>query len=343
MPRLPYLLAVLGLLTAGSARAQSAPAQGGAAPAEPDGSAATPAAAPAPAAQPEPPWTRLIGNHLLVFRYNPLGLEYQLRAGVQRRLYRSESAVFRDNFIFGGFYPKINPAFVKFGPSFEIQPLSVFNLRVAAELMGFFSSFGFLQSFNSPLVDYSDTALNAGRDAKRNYSTAGGHFMIEPSVQLKFGPIVVRDKLAIEYWRMNVKRGEKLFYEATVDTLLSANGWVIANDADLLFLHDFKDWKGTFRGARLTLGARYTLVKPLYQGSDFAPGDDPKAENNDHHRVGPIAAFTFFDHGYESFNRPTALLVANWYVDHRWRAGRDVSQALPYLILGFSAQTDLLK
>lgn len=343
MTRLPSFLAVLGLLLLGSGPAQASPAEGEGAPAAPAGPVATPAAEPAPAALPEPPWTRLVANHLLAFRNNPLGLEYQLRAGVQRRLYRSDSAPLRDNFIFGGFYPKINPAFIKFGPSFEFQPLSVFNLRVAGELMGFFSSFGFLQSFASPLVDYSDTALNAGRDAKRNYSTWGGHFMIEPSVQLKLGPFVVRDKLAIEYWRMNVNRGDQLFYEATLDTLISRNGWVIANDLDLLYLHDFKGWTGTFRGARLTVGARYTLVKPLYQDSDFAPGDDRKAENNDHHRAGPLLAFTFFDHGFESFNRPTALLVANWYIDHRFRTGRDVSQALPYLVVGLSAQTDLLK
>ena len=181
-----------------------------------------------------PPDTRLVLNQLLVGRYNPLGLEYQLRAGVQKKLYVSQRATTRDNFVFGGLYPKINPPYVKVGPSLEIQPVSFFNLRVAGEFIGFFSTFGFLQSFTSPMVDYSDTALTAGKDAKRNYSTYGGHGMIEPCLQLRFGNVVVRDKVAIEYWRMNVHDGDRVFYDVTLDTLISRDGWVVSNDAELI-------------------------------------------------------------------------------------------------------------
>ena len=145
----PFVVAV-GLLTTGAAHAEFTP------PPLPPG-----AGIPVPPPTDGPPWqappdTRLVLNHLLVGRYNPLGLEYQLRAGVQKKLYSSKSATTRDNFVFGGLYPKINPAFVKVGPSFEIQPTSFFNLRVAGEFIGFFSTFGYLQSYASPLA----TALN---------------------------------------------------------------------------------------------------------------------------------------------------------------------------------------
>jgi len=288
------------------------------------------------------PKTRITLNNLLAFRWNPLGLEDQVRLGVQRKLYESRSALFRDNFVFAGIAPRINPAFIKFGPSLEVQPVSFFNLRLGAEAVGFFSTFGFLQSFQSPTADFSDTTLSTRRDAKLNYSTAGGHVMIEPTVTLKAGPIVVRNKLSLEYWRMAVKDEDRVFYDVTLDTLISRNGWVVSNDLDLLFLHDFKSWTGTFRGARLTAGARYTYVKPFYADGDFAPGEAQEAADNDHHRVGPIVAFTFFDYGYVSFNRPTALLIANWYVDHRFRTGADVSQAVPYFIAAFAFQSDLL-
>ena len=338
MRRLLSLIAPMLLLAASSARAEFTP------PPLPDG-AGVPVKPPPSDDGPwqEPPDTRLVLNHLLAGRYNPLGLEYQLRAGVQKRLYKSKSPALRDNFVHGGLYPKINPAFVKFGPSFEIQPASFFNLRVAGEVIGFFSTFGFLQSFASPTARYSDTDITAGKDAGRNYSTWGGHGMIEPSVQFRVGNVVVRDKLAIEYWRMNVNDGDRVFYDVTLDTLISRDGWVIANDLDLLYLHDFKDWTGTFRGARLTFGARYTYVNPLYGDQDFAPGDARAVADNDHHRVGPLVAFTFFDHGFETVNRPTALVILNWYADHRWRTGQDVNQAIPYLIVGFAAQTDFWK
>ena len=333
---LPSLVAFALVLANSAAHAEFAP------PPLPDGAGKP--VKPPPAEDgppwPQPPDTRLVANHLLALRYNPLGLEYQLRAGIQKRLYRSNSAALRDNFVFGGLAPRLNPAFIKMGPSFEIQPASFFNLRAAGEVIGFFSTFGFLQSFTSPLADYSDSTLTDRKDAKLNYSTWGGHAMIEPSVQFRVGNIVVRDKLAVEYWRMSVNEGDRLFYDVTLDTLISRDGWVISNDADLLYLHDFKDWTGTFRGARFTFGARYTMVKPLYQDKDFAPGDSKASVDNEHHRVGPLAAFTFFDHGFEAFNRPSVILIANWYVDHRFRTGQDVNTAIPYVVLAFAAQSD---
>ncbi len=291
---------------------------------------------------PPPPATRLVANNLLAARVNPLGLEDQLRIGVQQTLYPSANAILRDNFFFGGIYPKINPAFGKIGPSIEIQPVSIFNLRVAAEVVGFFSSFGFLQSFPSPLADFSDTQIKANRDAKQNYASYGAHFMIEPTIQFKLGPIVVRDKVAIEYWRMKVRDGDTVFYEPTLDTAVPRDGWIITSDLDVLFLHELSSWKGRFQGARLIAGVRYSAVKPLYKNSDFKPGEDRRREDNDHHRLGPLLGWSFFDNGYSSFTRPTLIAIVNWYVDHRFRTGRDVSAAVPYFVLAFAFQSDLL-
>ena len=41
--------------------------------------------------------------------------------------------------------------------------------------------------------------------------------------------------------------------------------------------------------------------------------------------------------------KPTLVLIVNWYVDHRWRTGADSPEALPYLLVGFSFQSDLMK
>jgi hypothetical protein len=290
----------------------------------------------------EPPGPRLVLSNLFAFRENPLGIEDQLRIGVQQRLYRSESTVLRDNFFFGGLAPRVNPAFLKLGPALEIQPLSIFNLRLGAEWVGFYGSFGFLQSFRSPREEYSDTVLRAGKEAGQNYASYGAHAMIEPSVQFKLGPVALRDKVSVEYWKMKVHEGTRVFYDITLDTLISADGWVISNDLDLLYLHDFKSWTGTFEGARLTAGVRYTMVNPVYRERAFPGGDAGEGAHNAHHRVGPLVAFTFFDHGFTTFNKPTALLIANWYADHRYRTGRDVSQAIPYLVLAFAFQSNLL-
>src|SRR5262249_48594949 len=113
----------------------------------------------------------LVLNNLLVVRYNPLGLEDQIRFGIQKRLYESERPIARDNFVHLGIAPKINPADVAIGPSLEIQPLTIFNFRAAVEYMQVFSTFGMLQSFASPAAEHSDTALDAHKENKLNYAT----------------------------------------------------------------------------------------------------------------------------------------------------------------------------
>jgi hypothetical protein len=318
--------------------------------------AATPATDAAPAALPPIPSWRLVLNNLFVVRYNPLGLEDQIRFGVQKRLYESERPIARDNFVHLGIYPKINPAYIKVGPSLEIQPLTIFNLRAAFEYMQLFSTFGMLQSFSSPAAEHSETALNSYRDNKLNYATGGMHFMLDPFFQIALGPIAVRNKLRIEYWKMGVKppAGEthRVWYDTELDTLVPADGWIIANELDVLYVLRRK-WQ-------LAAGVRYVTVQPLYSDRQFATAADRTAfeDNGDFagnasHRIGPIAAFTFFDDGYTAFNKPTILLIANWYLKHRNRAGKrdcvditgqcGASQGIPYLALGFAFQSDFLK
>lgn len=293
----------------------------------------------------QPPKHRVVFNNLLALRLNPVGLEDQLRAGYQYRLSDRTDLLFRDTFLFVGLAPRLNPAFVKVGPSIEVQPLSIFNLKVGAEYMGFFSTFGFLQSFGSPIDNYSDRVLKEGQEAnpRRNYSASGAHVIIEPLLQLRLGPFALRERFSAEYWYFNLRDGDRVFYEVTLDTALSRSGWVLTNELDLLLLTRFG----------LTAGVRYSLVQPLYADRDFRDSTEDRAlANNGHHRIGPILAYTFFDRGFTRFNKPTLLLVAGWYVKHRFRTGAEPStilpgvtlnsQGMPYLVLAFSFQSDVL-
>jgi hypothetical protein len=281
---------------------------------------------------PAAPRFRIAISNLLVGRVNPLGLEDQLRIGPQMVLYRSDSMAMRDNFIFFGFTPKVNPAFVKVGPSLEVQLASMLNLRFGYELVYWFGTFGLFQSYNTPNADYSDTAIAQGRDAGLNYRTGGAHFTFEPTLQMRLGPIALRNRFSIEHWAINTRPGDTVFYEQTLDTLIPANGWVISNDLDLLYLTKF----------RFIAGVRYSIVQPLYKPGDFQPTEDPNTNYNGHQRVGPLLAYSFFDKGFVRFNRPTLILIVNWYVSHRWRTGLDVNQGIPYLVLGFAFTSDII-
>lgn len=58
-------------------------------------------------------------------------------------------------------------------------------------------------------------------------------------------------------------------------------------------------------------------------------------------RIGPLVAFSLFDDGYSRFHEPAFVLMAQWYTAHRYRAGRDMPQAVPYVALAFLFQSDL--
>lgn len=284
------------------------------------------------------PKVRIAISNLLVGRVNPLGLEDQLRVGVLKRLFVDSAMAMRDNYAGVSLAPRLSPAYVKVGPSFELQPLSMLNLRFTAEVMQWFGTFNTLQSFGSPLDDYSDTTMRANNGAGLSYRPHGVHIFLEPTVQLRVGPVAFRNRLSIEWFHMALRPGDRTFYDISLDTMVENGGFVIANDMDLLYLHRFNRWPTT----QLAVGARYSVVQPLYSKEAYRPGEDPNVNPNGQHRLGPILALTFFDRGYIHFNKPTLLIIVNWYVQHRWRTGADVSAGAPYAVIGFAFTSDFI-
>src|SRR5690242_6981622 len=87
------------------------------------------------------PQTRLLLSSTFGANYDSEGFEEQVRLGAQMLLYRSQNPVFRDNFLFVGVSPRINPVNMRGGPSIEIQPLTVFNLRMTLDFCDYFAAF----------------------------------------------------------------------------------------------------------------------------------------------------------------------------------------------------------
>lgn len=268
---------------------------------------------------------RLYLASLSIVRYNPLGLETQNRLVFQRRLAHSESRLLRDTFASGAASIKLNPAYLKAGPVVELQPVAVLNLRVAYEYVRYFGTQGYLQSSPDPRADFSDAARKDGKDFA--YSTWGQRLAFEPTLQMKVGSVVLRSKFALEYWRVKLRAGATTFYDATLDTLVPGNGWVVTNDTDLLYL-----------SGPLALGARFSGVWPRYASADYAAAGEPAGfHGNSHMRIGPLAAWSFDTREYTTFSKPTLLAITGWYLDHPSRQG-----AVPYVLVGFSFTSDLL-
>jgi hypothetical protein len=289
---------------------------------------------------PEAPGFRLHFTSILGGSYNSEGVEEQVRFGAQMLLYRSKNPAFRDNFVFVGVNPRLNPTATRLGPAIEIQPASFFNLKMNLEFVDYFGSFSALQSFASPLSDFSADVREQNKDAHRNYGTTGARLSITPFVQFKVGPIALRNRFTFEYFAVDLRPGEPVFYEPAYDTLLPGKGKMLSDDLDLFYIIDLPAG-GFFSHGRIAAGARYTAFKPLYDSTDFRPGEDRSKEHNEVHRVGPLVAFSLFDDGYSRFHEPTIVAYAQWYAAHPNRTGRDMPQGVPYLVLAFIFQSDI--
>ncbi len=290
---------------------------------------------------PKIPTTRVMANNLTIFRLNPIGLENRTRFGWQRKLYEGHARATNDNFIFAGTYLRVHPAGGRVAALLEVQPVALFNLRLTAEALGYLGNFTFIQSRASAFDDLSDKAMAANKEGPQgNYRSGGLHFTIEPTLQAAVGPIVVRTKAFFGRFDMSLQRGDAVWYEPTLDVPVSGNGWVFANDLDVLYRKSMGE-------AMLTLGLRYSVVRPLYGKADVLEGQDVDAaiKANDHHRVGVLAAYTLYDRPGTSFNKPSIVGIVSRYVDHRFRTGsgpNHVNANVPYFVLGFAFESDLL-
>jgi hypothetical protein len=298
---------------------------------------------------PPPAGWRLMFSDLTIVRVNPLGLETRGRLGLQKRLYRSEKPIGKNNFAFAGLYPKLNPASAQLGLGGELQPLSMFNLRALAEVQQYFGTVGYLQSFSSADANWSDERRKELADDPVLTPQSAGmfHVSVQPMLMAKVGPIAVRALTQLDYWDFDVRAGDVAAYEGTFDTLLPDRGWTISTDVDLLYT-----------GRRgLAIGLRHSSVTPLYRREHFADAAAEAAYDGDnaHQRLGLFAAYTLRDRGPSRFNKPTLILIASWYLQHRYRLGTPdelpaghtdadyVSRGFPYVLVGFAFESDLRK
>ena len=112
------------------------------------------------------------------------------------------------------------------------------------------------------------------------------------------------------------------FYDQLSDRLVLDGGWIVLNDADLLYV-----------SGPLRLGARHTFTDGLEGGTD----DGDLAQ----HRVGPLFAWQFNDKDPGArYNQPTLFVLTQWWAQHPYRAGNEQPQELPLIAVGFAFNGD---
>lgn len=270
---------------------------------------------------------------LLAPRANPLGLEERLWIGYQYRLYDKTGDVFRGSNIGIFLRPILSPAIGLFGPTLQIQPLAVLRLRATWSMVGWFGTFDYMQSYQSPYDDFSDSRLDEQSIAGQNYATWGHQTELELLLQLRFKQVALRNTLTANYNDMRLRGDDDVYYDIRIDALVPNRGWVINNETDLIWLQDLKGP----RHASIITGVRTTVTKSFFPEHVYELGEDKTDPLGPTVRIGPNVGYVFYDlpDKRPRFNRPTLLLIPQWNVLHRWRTGRDVSAGYPTIVMAF--------
>jgi hypothetical protein len=261
---------------------------------------------------------------LTALRGNPLGFRTQGQIEYWSQLYESDAKVLETNFVSVGIAPSISAVYAAGGPVVELQPLSVLKLSAKYDLVGYFGTFDRFQSYPDALAEHYDEEIERLGAAGRHYPTLGTRLTLGGLVQMKVGPIALRSSFQAIRSEYDVRDGDLVFYDSTLDLLAPNGGWAYTNDADLLWVSDFG----------LVLGVRDSYAYTEFTSAQLGGRADPNVPN---HRLGALMAYSFYDDPDPvAFDRPTVVTIVSWYVQHRYRAGAQSSQAIPYVVLAFA-------
>lgn len=270
-----------------------------------------------------PPLDRLWYTSATFARVNPLGLINVNRLGWRRRLSTSDSILFNDTYTFLGGTAVVTPAWARAGGYAEVAPIALFRASADVGVVGYFSTFDQILSWEDPGSRYSDQAIAArGDEAAARY---GYYATFSHTVQAKAGPIAVRAITQYTTISINLPGADAFFYDQFWDRLAPNGGWMVLNDLDALFVKD-----------DVRIGLRHTFTHNLFGGDRSTDGGMAN------HRLGPLFAYQINDKPVGSkFNQATVFALAQLWLKHPYRTGEEQSQFLPLIAVGIAFNGDL--
>jgi hypothetical protein len=257
--------------------------------------------------------TGFYANLNLTLTYNLLGLRVLGDVGYRWRLFESQSAILKDNFILLAATTSLTPAWMEFGAFAQIQPLSIFNVRgmyrYRFQLPTFFSGVVFEDIKKVEEVFNGVTGHMNGeqrmRDRIKEISDKEGGRVLphshiisaDATLQLQLKGVTALVNARYEKWisQFNKDNLYKSFYEGGLDLILNNEDDVLTVNALLGY-----QWK-------MLLFVAYTNYTKAFQSGDEI------------WRVGPAVRWTLAPN-WGPFKKPNIFFVVNWYVRHRFRA-----------------------
>lgn len=269
---------------------------------------------------------RIVYQNLVAGRGMPAGLVDRFQIGYRRQLVQKYTPLWQDSQASAKFDTTVTPAYATAGAVAEVQPLTVFRVAARYQWIGYFGTFGNVLSYPSPLDEYDPARRKAATDAGDNYVTSGHLVDVATLLQAKAGPVIVRSELVWRYLALDLRNGDRVYFDQYLDVVVPNRGSTLLLDTDVL---------GEL-GQHLLVGARYSLVAPLYRDRHYRPDEPLDNPNGPISRLGPAALYRIFDRPGSRFDAPSIVLITQWHLRHRYRVGSAavMHPAVPTVIAG---------
>ena len=274
------------------------------------------------------PDSAVMHRGLGIFRYNPLGLQWEQRLMYRVRLSDSDNILFRNTWAAIGPQVMVSPSLQRIGLRASAKPIAVLELFALVEHLRFIGTFDYMQSYPDASADFSTKAQKANTEAGKNYAAGGWQVSLSGRLQAKVKSIAVRSTTRMNRHWMDTRDNEPVWFDIYTDQLSPRDGWTMQQDNDVLYVKD-----------RLVIGIRHTWSRSWLSDAAMKPVAEGAPRPDQTHRVGPLIAWklrspeTYADKAYRS---PTLLLIAQFWAVHPYRAGQEITRAIPWLILGYT-------
>ncbi len=203
------------------------------------------------------------------------------------------------------------------GVDLVIAPVPYVTLLAGYERAYYFKS---LFSFRTPSADWSDSS----RSRSTGLSTTGDFLNASLHIEIPIDKFVFRNRFKLTYATFDIEGTDEVVYDELLDIPLPIEGFSYTNETDVLYVSSPK-W---------VFGLRYTTSKAFV--------DLPEDPNGATHRVGPLVSHIFYANQDGLVDSISGFILLNWYINHRFRTGKEVSPLLPYSAIGFSITGTLL-
>ena len=208
----------------------------------------------------------------------------------------------------------------------RFKPLAVLQLTASHAWVGYFGTFGLVQSFDDSRIDYSDTQLDINEENDENFATTGSTTKLEGILQAKAGPVAVRSTFLGTRYSLDT-RGKPIWFDTGLEDVPRAASRM-----------------GDQERSRRALGHQHRVWRPVDAGP--GPSRSSASSAKTHRPPTGWARWSSYRWGVQApgsrFHAPTVILLAQWYTRHAYRTGEDVSQGLPYLAAAFIFSGDLI-